>query len=155
MTPASEPGHLSSTFREQAAGCGRLGSPMYERLLTAMADNLDGGGVVREVLRGHEHDPGPSALALRLAGGLHRLVLTGAAPALEPFYPSTGGTWRYEDAWPVVLRVLDEHRDGLRASLSRSPQTNEVGRSAALLGGLLHLAYQVGAPLPVRLWASY
>lgn len=152
MTPVAVPGHLSSTFRAQAAACERLGSTMYAQLLAAMADDIDAGGVVRDVLRGYENDPGPSGLALRLAGGLHRLVLTGAAPALERFYPSTGGAWQQERGWPAVRHVLDEHRDGLRESLALSPQTNEVGRSAALLGGLLHIAYQVGAPLPVRLW---
>lgn len=144
--------HLVGTFREQAAGCRSLGSPMYEQLLTTMADDIDAGGLVRDVLRGHEGDPGPSALALRLLGGLHRLVLIGDAPALERYYPSTGGTWRHDDAWPVVLQTLDECRDRLRASLWRAPQTNEVGRSAALLGGLLRVVEQLGRPLPVRLW---
>ena len=33
-----------------------------------------------------------SALALRMLGGVHALVLTGQAPELAPFYPSAGGT---------------------------------------------------------------
>ncbi len=49
----------------------------------------------------------------------------------------------------AVLDLLDERRDEVRAWLDRPPQTNEVGRSAALLGGLLHLPDELR--LPVRL----
>ena len=60
---------------------------MYGALLTQLADDCAGGGATREVLRGHEDDPGPSALALRLLGSVHRLVLAGGAwtsPASTP-----------------------------------------------------------------------
>ena len=67
-------------FRQQARACRHLGSPMYDVLLTRLADDLAAGGPTAAVLRGHEHDPGPSALALRLAGAVHRLVLDGTAP---------------------------------------------------------------------------
>jgi len=60
-------------FREQARGCGNLGSGMYDELLRRVADDLDAGGPTVAVLAGHEDDPGPSALALRLAGSVHRL----------------------------------------------------------------------------------
>jgi hypothetical protein len=45
--------------------------------------------------------------------------------------------------------VLAGQRDAVRAWLDRPPQTNEVGRAAALLGGLRHVAAE--ASLPVRL----
>lgn len=140
---------LVAMFREQASGCERLGSPMYGELLSAMADDIADGGVMIELLRGHEHDPGPSALALRLAGGIHRLVLAGVLPTLAPYYPTTGGRWDFDAAWPIVVDVLRTHRSMLRESLASAPQTNEVGRSAALVGGLLHIAAETG--LPVRL----
>ena len=142
--------HLVSTFREQAEACARIGSPMYAQLLTRMADDIESGGPVRTLLRGHEDDRGPSALALRLAGGLHRLVLSGDVPALARYYPTVGGTWDLDGAWPFVRDALAEHESALRAALLRAPQTNEIGRSAALLGGLLHIADRAG--LPVRLW---
>ena len=101
------------------------------------------------MLRGHEDDPGPSALALRLMGGAHRLVLQGEAPALALTFPSVGGTGDRERAWVALRDLLAHRRDDLRGSLHRVPQTNEVGRSAALIGGLLHLAAR--DPRPVRL----
>jgi hypothetical protein len=40
------------------------------------------GEVLYGVLSGHEDDPGASALALRLMGAVHRIVLRGDAPEL-------------------------------------------------------------------------
>ena len=101
------------------------------------------------MLRGHEDDPGPSGLALRLTGSIHRLVLSGAAPELAAYYPTAGGTWSSGGAG-AVLDLLDRRGEELRPWLDRAPQTNEVGRSAALLGGLLRLVNRW--PLPVRLF---
>jgi hypothetical protein len=47
---------------------------MYAVLLDRLADDLEAGGVTADVLAGHEDDPGPSALGLRLLGSVHRLV---------------------------------------------------------------------------------
>ena len=77
------------------------------------------------------------AVPLRLLGGLHRLALDGRAPALRRWYPSTGGHWDAEAAWPEIVLAAPGHADQLRAALDQPPQTNEVGRSAALIGGLL------------------
>jgi hypothetical protein len=140
---------LVEAFRTQAAACGRLGSSMYDELLERIAADLEAGGeATGAVLLGHEHDPGPSALALRLAGSVHRLVLAGEVPALAAYFPSVGGSWDLEGAWPAFVAVLVERRDDVRRLLELAPQTNEVGRAAALLGGLL----TVGGNLPVRLF---
>ncbi len=138
----------SRHVREQALGCAHLGSPMYGELLDRVADDLDAGGPTVAVLRGHEHDPGPSGLALRLMGSVHRLVLERRAGALAAFYPSVGGTW-HVDGWPVFRQLLADEPDAVRSWLDRAPQTNEVGRAAALAAGLLDLGTRF--PLPVRL----
>jgi len=137
-----------AAFREQASGCGRLGSPMYDELLRLLADDIEAGGPTAHVLRGHEDDPGPSGLALRLAGSVHRLVLARRAGALAAFYPSVGGTW-HTAGWPVLRRLLADQPDAVREWLDRPPQTNEVGRAAALMAGLVELGTRY--PLPVRL----
>jgi hypothetical protein len=136
-------------FRDQGLACERLGSPMYAELLARLADDLEAGGPTARVLRGHEDDPGPSGLALRLAGSVHRLVLAGAAPELTAYYPTTGGTWS-PDGVGAVLDLLDRRGEEVRPLLDQAPQTNEVGRSAALLGGLLRAVER--HPLPVRLF---
>ena len=105
------------------------------------------GDVIFAVLRGHEGDPGPSALALRLMGAVHRLVLSGEAPALARHYPSAGG--RPGDAWPAFLELVRERRDQLRELVEDPVQTNETGRCAALLGGFLEIARSTRLPLRV------
>ena len=94
---------------------------------------------------GYEDAPHGSAVQLRLLGGVFRLVLTGRAPELVPFYPCLGGTADPADVWPVLRAVIDEHTDELRSALEIPPQTNEVGRSAALLAGLFDVVGWTGA----------
>jgi hypothetical protein len=136
-------------FREQALGCEHLGSAMYAGLLRRLADDLDAGGPTAVVLTGHERDPGPAGLALRLLGSVHRLVLAGLAPELAPYYPSVGGTWS-DDGPDAVLGFLAARGEEVRPLLDQAPQTNEVGRATALVGGLLRLTARW--PLPVRLF---
>jgi hypothetical protein len=100
---------------------------------------------VFSVLHGHEHDPGPSVLALRLMGAVHRLVLRGDAPRLAAHYPSAGGEPR--DPWPAFLDTLRDNADELRELVERPVQTNEPGRCAALLPGFLEIAERTGLPL--------
>ncbi|MPZ59986.1 MAG: DUF2332 family protein [Propionibacteriales bacterium] len=126
-----------------------MGSPMYAALLTRIAEDVADDGVCARVLRGHEHDPGPSALGLRLLGAVHRLVLSGEASGLARFYPSMGGSWALDAAWPHVLETLDSRGDDVRRFLGLPPQTNEVGRAAALMGGLQALT--AARRMPIRL----
>ncbi|HVW79340.1 MAG TPA: DUF2332 domain-containing protein [Mycobacteriales bacterium] len=153
--PAESPvGRTARFLRVQAEACRRLGSPLYDELLRRAADDLEAGGPTRQVLEGHLDDPGPSALALRMMGGVHALVLTGRAPELGRFYPSSSAydpatAERPDEAWHSFAGVLEARRADVREWLQRPPQTNEVGRAAALIGGLRHLAAET--PVPVRL----
>ncbi|NEN76973.1 DUF2332 family protein [Nocardioides zeae] len=139
----------SAAIRQQGAACAALGSPMYAALCARLADDLDVGGPAADVLAGHLHLGGPDALALRLLGAVHRRVLERRAGVLATFYPSVGGTWADEAGWAAFRDLLATEPDAVRAGLERPPQTNEVGRVAALLGGLLHLPD--ACRLPVRL----
>jgi hypothetical protein len=140
-------------LRMQAQHCQQMDSPLYAGLLGQSAEDLLAGGPTAAALDTHLSDPGRSALALRMLGGVHALVLTGRAAELAGFYPSAGGTADPGKgarlAWPAFRRVLDEHRDEIRDWLRHPPQTNEVGRGAALAGALCHLVAE--ADRPVRL----
>ena len=138
-------------FRHQAQACAELGSPMYAELLDHLADDLDAGGPTATLIARHEDDPGPSALALRLLGSVHRLVLAGRAGPLAAHYPSVGGTWAPDEGVVAFTALLEREPDAVREWLDRPPQTNEVGRSAALMGGLLHL-HTKDRVRPVRLF---
>jgi hypothetical protein len=143
-------GHLVHTLRSQGRFCGASGSSMYDELFERVADDVEAGGVFATILAGREDAPSRQAVPLRLLGGLHRMVLDGRAPALRRWYPSTGGTWDAQTAWPQIVQVAAANIGVLRAALDQAPQTNEVGRSAVLIGALLRI--NNGFDLPVRLF---
>jgi hypothetical protein len=140
---------IARRLRWQAAWCERLGSPLYARLLEAATADVERGGPAWSLLEGHEEDPPRSALALRMLGAVHRLVLEGRAPELAALYPSAGGSVDLDAAPPRFLAALERHHDELRVQLMRPVQTNEVSRCKALLGGFLLVAQETGLPLTV------
>jgi hypothetical protein len=142
--------HVAGLFLRQAQACESLGSAMYASLLRRCADDIEAGGPVATVLHGHEDDPEDSVLPLRLLGAVHRLVLEGELPRLAEHYPSAGGDGDAAAAWPALRCALDEHAARLRPALDTAPQTNEVGRAAGLLGGLLHVADAFGLPVELH-----
>ena len=144
---------LTERLRFQSLACERVGSPLYAVLLERAADDLEAHGPTWEVLRGHEGDPGPSALALRLMGAVNRLVLKGEEPELAAAYrqadPEAPGRpdRRNDDAWPAFRDVLERRGEDLRRLVELPVQTNEIGRGAALLPGFLTFAAETGLPL--------
>ena len=143
-------------FRTQARACAELGSPLYAALFNRAADDIEGGGVTAELLAGYEDSLPGAAMALRLAGGVHRLVLERKAPDLALHYPSVGGSYVAGDVsaddaiWSAFRRALLAHGDIVRDTLRRAPQTNETGRSLPLIGALNVISRRSGG-LPVRL----
>jgi hypothetical protein len=140
---------LPTRLRAQADQCALHGSPLTGALLYGAADDYDRRGPAYDLMAPLADDPSGTVPPLRLAGALHRLVLERRAPELALHYPSVGGTAPVDEAWPAARRAIAEHLDVLREAVRRPVQTNEVGRSAALYGGLLHLVAATG--LPVRL----
>ncbi|WP_353952984.1 DUF2332 domain-containing protein [Knoellia sp. S7-12] len=109
---------------------------LYGVLVRDLAADWERRGVVRDILAGREDASPGDMVQLRLLAGIHRIVLRGDAPELATFYPSVGGTADRYAVWPTLASVLREHVAELRAALDVAPQTNEVGRSVALLAGL-------------------
>jgi hypothetical protein len=140
---------LAARLRFQANGCRQLGSPFYASLLESAADDVEAGGPTLDVLAGFESESEWSALALRLMGAVHRLVLDETLPELAPHYPSVGGDGDVAAAWPLFRQALHDRTPDIRRLVSRGCQTNEVGRSAALLGGFLEVAHRTGLPLRI------
>lgn len=97
------------------------------------------------MLRGHEDDPGPTALVLRLMGAVNRLALDGSEPRLAALYADLG---RDEGAaWHELSEVFARNLTKLRELVDLPVQTNEVGRCAALLPAFLTVAAETGLPL--------
>jgi hypothetical protein len=123
-------------------------SPHYERLLRGVVADLEAGGVCADLLTGRGEDPLGSALALRFLGAVHRIVLDGRAPELAAFYPSVGGHGVGDPA-PALLTTVRRHHDEVNRRISDGVQTNEVGRSAVLVGGYAAVARRTSLPLRV------
>ncbi len=141
----SAPAIIARRLRFQARECAILGSGLYAGLLGRAAADVEAGGPAWELLRGHEDDPGPSALALRLMGSVHRRVLAGRLPELARHYGEAAAN--PEHAWPAFRAALESDAAALRPLLERPVQTNEVGRCGALLVGFLGIAARTGLPL--------
>jgi hypothetical protein len=133
-------------FRLQGEFCTKMGSPLYGELLARAAQDIECGGPVARVLDGWTGNPIPDALVLRLMGAVHRMVLDGAVPELARYYPSAGGTPQWPAVWEAFARIVETRVDVLRPALERHVQTNEVRRSAALLGGFLTVARMQALP---------
>jgi hypothetical protein len=134
---------IAAQLQWQADACRMIGSPLYAGLLERAVGDVEERGPTWEILRGHENDPRFSVLGLRLLGAVNRLVLSGREPDLGDAYAKG----RVPEAWERLLDVLRRNSRELRDSIDRPVQTNEVGRSAALLFGFLAVAAETGMPL--------
>ncbi|AUH63308.1 DUF2332 domain-containing protein [Paracoccus zhejiangensis] len=137
---------VRSAFADQAASCRALGSELtarvVERLGTAL--QVSQGPVAARVLGwpGDASSRGDS-VPLRLAGALHHLVLSGRAPAQAAGYAAG------DPSAEVMLAAIAANEEMVMAWLDSPPQTNEVGRSAALIAAARFLAGR--HPLPFEL----
>jgi len=136
-------------LHRQADACEGLGSPFYAIVLRALAADASADGITARLLREHSEDLHDTAVGLRLLGGVHRLVLSGSAPAVARHYPSAGGDGHAAAAVAPILVLMANQEAAIRDALQRAPQTNEVGRAATLVGALYHLV--AARPLQVRL----
>jgi hypothetical protein len=127
--------------REQAAWCERLQSPLYAKLLTRMAIDVEHGGPSWTFLCQYADEPARSLVPLRFLAMLHRRALAGNWPELARYLPSCGGTADPDGAWDAIQRLE------LSGEIPSGVQTNEVGRSCALVPGFLETVRQTGLPL--------
>ena len=134
----------------QVRSCLAMGSPLGAAILTAAATDVLEGGPCAALLVPHARPGRGDAAALRFLAALHRLALQRRAPQLALHLPTTGGTADLAGVGRVVVETVAAHADDLPALVALPCQTNEVGRSAALLVGHLHVAGLTGLPLRLR-----
>jgi len=116
-------------------------------LLDGLADRWPKDSAIGHFFATFDGDIGPGghSLPLRLAGGLHALVLTGRDPDLAAVYPPEP-----PDAArliPAALTAIETHSDFLLDWCQSPPQTNEVRRSVAIIPAA-HVAADL-YPLPL------
>ncbi len=137
---ASGPGVVTAAFGNQVAYCTAAGATVTARVVAALRDLLERGegGELLARIRGWQGAPLADALPLRIAGGIHALLLSGAAPQLGAIYSDQAGA---NDA-AIIAAALHAHEAALLPWLDGPPQTNEAGRSANFIAAMLWLAEQ-------------
>jgi hypothetical protein len=148
VNEADSAARVRAAFLDQADWCERLGSPLTAFVCRTLASELvDRTAVARRIL-GWSGDPAlrHDSLPLRVCGALHRLVRGGRSSSLATIYarrkPLDSG-----QLWSVIEDAFSRHEPLFGEYLSRAPQTNEVGRSAAVMVALLELAARFDLPL--------
>ncbi len=136
-------GPVAEHFEAQAKACDAMGSPFTASVCRAAVRVLDDATATGRRIRAWSGDPRADALALRLCGALHALVLTGEDAALAALYPPND-SGVIDD---VLAEAIVRHDAVLARWLDSPPQTNETARSAALLPGFLTIARETGLPL--------
>ena len=133
------PGAVATAFANQVAYCEAAGAHITARVVGGVAAVLasDAQGELLERVRGWQGAPLADALSLRVAGGLHALHLSAAAPELAPIYRGEEA----DDAG-IIAGVIARHEAALLPWLDGPPQTNEAGRSANFIAAMLWLAEQ-------------
>lgn len=146
-------GEAGTAFEFQAGFCEQLGSPFTARVLNILATDIADGGPVALLLETFEAEPIAAALALRVTGAFHRRALNEPTSALGVAYQFVDGKVAdgLDDASLRSLLIADlvENKSHYERYLESPPQTNEVGRSAVMIGGYLAIAGETNLPLHV------
>ncbi len=125
--------NLTHAFHDQSVTCTRMGSPFTGLLLKILSEEWDSTSALGRAMATYDGDIGPAghSLPLRIAGGLHALVLKGENQGLRAVYPPNTAD---EAALRVqVLNALKSNEEFLLEWTKLPPQTNEIRRSAALM----------------------
>jgi hypothetical protein len=129
-------------FLIQQSYCAANAAPVYGRMCAAVAAGLTRATPIGRRILDWPGEPTRDALPLRLFGGLHALVQAGQDAGLASVY--AGEVTNQAAIVAILERVLAEHEVALLPWLDGPPQTNEPGRSAALMLGLLEVARRHG-----------
>ncbi|MCC2100714.1 MAG: DUF2332 family protein, partial [Hyphomicrobiales bacterium] len=138
---------IVDAFERQARACVDLGGPFTGNLCRILGANLDDRSAFgRRVATWPADSLWPDLVPLRCCAALNTLVRRGRAPALAAFYPPND-PGDDEPFWRAIEATIAAQGADMTAFLGSPPQTNEVVRSAVLLGGFLTIAEAVGRPL--------
>ena len=128
-------------FLIQEHYCRAMDAPIYADICASIARELTRATTIGARVLDWPGEPTRDALPLRLMGGLHALVLAGDDAELAKVF---AGYRDVSEIAAVIERVLARHEAALLPWLDGPPQTNEAGRSAALMCGLLEIARRHG-----------
>ncbi|WEK47687.1 MAG: DUF2332 domain-containing protein [Candidatus Andeanibacterium colombiense] len=133
---------VDAAIQWQADHADRAGAPCTGRIVRAERAIMKTETDVGRRIRGWEGLTLEAAMPLRIAGGIHHLFLTGDAPELAPVY--AGELTDQEAVDAIVVGLVERFDARLSPWLDGPPQTNEAGRSASIMAGLLWLSQRPG-----------
>ena len=133
-------------FMIQDHYCREMDAPIYAAMCRAIASGLTRDSETGTRVLDWPGEPTRDALPLRLFGGLHALVLAGTDAELAEVF---SGAVVDDAIAPALNRVLKRHDAAVLPWLNGPPQTNEPGRSGALIFGLAEVAKALGPKLEI------
>ncbi len=138
---------VRESFFQQARYCRDMASPFTAELCDLLGERLSADTAIGRRILSWPGNPEPiqDALALRLVAGLHALAERDVDPAWTAIYPPALAVDR-TTLGTMLNDVIVRFENALMPWLDLPPQTNEVGRSAVLMSGLLALASEHGLP---------
>ncbi len=128
---------------QQAAHCRANDAPVTGAICETVIVLAKGYTRCGRIIADWPGNPIEDALALRIAGGLHHLRLTGHDTRLNVIYDRD--VTDQDEINAIVAAVVHAHDDELASWFDGPPQTNEAGRSANIMAALLWLSDKVGA----------
>lgn len=139
---------LIAAFRRQTDFCQARDAAFTASVLAASGDLLeDNYAPFWSLIEGYEGDPHKGALALRIAGALHALVLQERAGALEQLYSKPDTIPDPATLQKAIRPLIENERKTFEAYVASAPQTNEINRAGALLFGFSEIAKQTTQPI--------
>lgn len=133
---------VAEAIEWQATHAQEAGAPNTARVLRALLPVLQGDTATGRRMAQWQGLSLADAMPLRIAGGLHNLVLTGTDRRLEPVYAGLVTDQAAIDA--IVVDLVETYDTLLLPWLDGPPQTNEAGRSWAFMAALLWLSDKIG-----------
>jgi hypothetical protein len=142
---------IKQAFQVQAEFCRSSGSPFAALVLDVLAERFGREAIFGAYLAPWA-DANPAALfadavPLRLTGAFHYLVLSGKDPQLAACYPPAVEAPDPAGLGEALTQAAMTQGDLIAGYMASPPQTNEVARSLALVGGFLTVARESGLPL--------
>lgn len=133
-------------LQSQVDYCIANDAPITASIITAIANSVDDKTATGTKILGWTGHPMFDALPLRITGGVHHLWRKGLVPELAPLFDGSGTP----DHNAAAMRaVFAKHDAALLPWLDGPPQTNEPGRSATLMSGLLEIVARHGPKLEI------
>lgn len=129
---------LKESFSYQADFCRSLHAPFVADILDLCAVHYNTSDILKSAIGDWQGNPVEEAFPLRLLGAWHALVLQDKLDWVS----ASGGA-----LWQRLEQAIVNNPDHFARYIASPPQTNEVGRSAALMLGFLDIAAHTDKPL--------